>query len=61
MGFACAQPILRPPLRFTVGAKILGQREMKLFGVRVEAWRWSRTTAILWALHNTMGAVPRNF
>jgi hypothetical protein len=48
-------------LRITFGAKILGQLEMRLVGDHVEASRRTQTTAILRALHNTMGAVPHSF
>jgi hypothetical protein len=46
--------------RTIIGAKILW-RAMKLLGGCVEATRASRTTAILWALRNTMEAVPHSF
>jgi hypothetical protein len=42
------------------GAKILW-RAMNLLGGCVEATRASRTTAIRWALRNTMEAVPHSF
>ena len=46
--------------RIIIGAKILW-RPMKRLGGCVEASRASRTTAILWALRNTMEAVLHSF
>jgi hypothetical protein len=45
----------------TVAAQVPGSRDAKLVGDRFEVSRWSRTTAILGGLHNTMEVVPRNF
>ena len=46
--------------RTVIGAKILW-RAMTLLGGCVGASRATRTTAIRWALRNTMEAVPRSF
>jgi hypothetical protein len=46
--------------RTIIGAEIFS-RAMKRLGGCVEASRASRTTAILWALRNTMEAAPHSF
>jgi hypothetical protein len=46
--------------RTIIGAEIFS-RAMKRLGGRVEGSRASRTTAILWALRNTMQAAPHSF
>jgi hypothetical protein len=47
--------------RTIIGAKILGEHAMKWLDERVEVSRLSRTTAVPWALHNTMAAVLHSF
>jgi hypothetical protein len=47
--------------RTIIGAKISGERGMKRLGGHVEVSRSSRTTAVPWALHNTMAAALHSF